>query len=221
MANKKRKFPTLSKRKNVEEEDFIRLPNPMIGYGVPSMPSQQIRRPIPEAVQGPPYFYYENVALAPKGVWDTISRFLYEIEPEFVDSKHFSATARKRGYVHNLPTENRFPLVPLPPQTISQAFPLSKRYWPKWDPRDKMNCIQTALGSAKLSERIRNALERFNDEEPPDNVKKYVLEQCRKWNLIWTGKNKVAPLEPDEMETLLGFPKNHTRGIPQFVLPRQ
>jgi len=26
------------------------------------------------------------------------------------------------------------------------------------------------------------------------------------------GRNKVAPFEPDEVETLLGFPRNHTRG---------
>ncbi|KAF8763101.1 hypothetical protein HU200_008954 [Digitaria exilis] len=44
-------------------------------------------------------------------------------------------------------------------------------------------------------------------------VLKYVLEECRKWNLVWVGLNKVAPLEPDEMEFLLGFPKDHTRGI--------
>ncbi|KAE8665108.1 hypothetical protein F3Y22_tig00112678pilonHSYRG00014 [Hibiscus syriacus] len=41
---------------------------------------------------------------------------------------------------------------------------------------------------------------------------KYVLDDCRKWNLVWVGRNKVAPLEPDEVEMLLGFPKNHTRG---------
>ncbi|KAK4417784.1 DNA (cytosine-5)-methyltransferase DRM2 [Sesamum alatum] len=209
--DKKRKFYEVCKRKNAIEEETIRLPNPMIGYGVPSQQPEHIHRSLPEEVRGPPYFYYENVALAPKGVWDTISRFLYEIEPEFVDSKYFSATARKRGYVHNLPIQNRFPLVPLPPQTINQAFPLTRKWWPSWDTRDKLNCIQTAIGSAKLSERIRSALERY-DGDPPESVQKFVLEQCRKWNLVWVGRNKVAPLEPDEVEMLLGFPKNHTRG---------
>lgn len=192
-------------------EETIRLPNPMIGFGVPSQQPEHIRRYLPEDARGPPYFYYENVALAPKGVWDTISRFLYNIEPEFVDSKYFCATARKRGYVHNLPIENRYPLVPLPPLTIHQAFPLSRKWWPSWDTRDKMNCIQTAIGSAKLTERIRSALERY-DGDPSESVQKYVLEQCRKWNLVWVGRNKVAPLECDEVEMLLGFPKNHTRG---------
>ena len=29
---------------------------------------------------------------------------------------------------------------------------------------------------------------------------------------IWVGKNKVAPSEPDEVEMLLGCPRNFTRG---------
>lgn len=211
-SKKKRKYIEMSKKK-IDTEETIRLPNPMIGFGIPSMPSEHIHRQLPEAAKGRPYFYYENVALAPKGVWDTISRFLYDIEPEFVDSKFFCAAARKRGYVHNLPIEGRFPLVPLPPLTVQQAFPLSRRWWPSWDPRDKMNCIQTAIASAKLTERIRSQLEKYEgDRDPPDHVQRYVLEQSRKWNLVWVGRNKLAPLEPDEVEMLLGFPKNHTRG---------
>lgn len=38
------------------------------------------------------------------------------------------------------------------------------------------------------------------------------MKECRKWNLVWVGKYKVAPLEPDEMEFLLGYPRDHTRG---------
>lgn len=64
---------------------------------------------------------------------------------------------------------------------------------------------------SKLTERIRKALEKCGDN-PPDHVKKYVLEECRRWNLVWVGKSKVATLEPDEVEMLLGFPINHTRG---------
>ncbi|TMW99485.1 DNA (cytosine-5)-methyltransferase DRM2-like [Solanum pennellii] len=213
---KKRKmFNQLCKSKKpraIFDEETIRLPKPMIGFGVPTESvSAIVRRTIPEQAFGPPFFYYENVALAPKGVWDTISRFLYDIEPEFVDSKYFCATARKRGYIHNLPTENRFPLLPLPPRTINEALPLTKKWWPSWDPRTKLNCLQTAIGSARLTDRIRKAVEAF-DGEPPMRVQKFVLDQCRKWNLVWVGRNKVAPLEPDEFEMLLGFPKNHTRG---------
>ncbi|KAH9790777.1 hypothetical protein WN944_009841 [Citrus x changshan-huyou] len=194
-------------------DEPIRLPNPMIGFGVPSNPDVIVHRSLPEAAAGPPYFYYENVALAPKGVWDTISRFLYDVEPEFVDSKYFCAAARKRGYVHNLPIENRHHLVPLPPQNIYEALPLSRKWWPSWDTRSHLNCLQTCIASAKLTERIRKALEECDGEpEPPHHVQKFVMDECRKWNLVWVGRNKLAPLEPDEVEMLLGFPKNHTRG---------
>ncbi|KAL0004245.1 hypothetical protein SO802_011806 [Lithocarpus litseifolius] len=210
-----RKWHKGSEKKHCDEDgDIMHLPNPMIGFGIPDDPWPIVERKLPEVAIGPPYFYYENVALTPKGVWSKISRFLYDIEPEFVDSTHFSAAARKRGYVHNLPIQNRFPLLPIPPRTIQEALPLTNKWWPLWDKRTKLNCLQTVIGSAKLTERIRNALENSEKygDEPPPHVQKFVLEQCRKWNLVWVGKNKVAPLEPDEMEMLLGFPRDHTRG---------
>ncbi|KAE8663208.1 DNA (Cytosine-5)-methyltransferase DRM1/2 isoform 2 [Hibiscus syriacus] len=59
------------------------------------------------------------------------------------------------------------------------------------------------IGSAKLTERIRKTLEAY-DDEPPSSVQKYVLDEWRKWNLVWVGRNKVVSLEPDEVEMLLG-----------------
>ena len=58
---------------------------PMIGFGVLNESHPKIHRTLPEAAIRPPYFYYENVALTPKGIWATISRFLYDVEPEFID----------------------------------------------------------------------------------------------------------------------------------------
>ncbi|XP_058088162.1 DNA (cytosine-5)-methyltransferase DRM2-like isoform X2 [Magnolia sinica] len=193
-----------------EPVDFC-IPANMTGFGVPDDPWTMTKRKIPEAAIGPPYFYYENVASTPKGVWKTISRFLYDIEPEFVDSKHFCAATRKRGYIHNLPIYGRFPLQPVAPRTIHEALPMTKKWWPLWDPRKQLNCLQTCIASAKLTERIRSALAKSPDP-PPQNVQQYVLNECRKWNLVWVGVHKVAPLEPDEIEMLLGFPRNHTRG---------
>ena len=64
-----------------------------------------------------------------------------------------------------------------------------------------------------MTDRIWNALKKCNDEhEPPPSVQKYVLEECRKWNLVWVAKNKVASLDLCEMEMLLGFPRDHTLG---------
>ncbi|KAL6621256.1 hypothetical protein ACP70R_033688 [Stipagrostis hirtigluma subsp. patula] len=102
------------------------LPNPMVGFNLPNERFRSVNRWLPSQAHGPPYFYYENVALAPKGVWTTISRFL------------------KRGYIHNLPIENRSAPLPLPPKTITEAFPRTKKWWPSWDPRKQLNCLQIA-----------------------------------------------------------------------------
>jgi len=199
-------------RPNYDDVASLSIPRPMVGFGLPFKQPQITHRNLPEAAIGPPFFYYENVALAPKGVWETISRFLYDIQPEFVDSKYFCAAARKRGYIHNFPIKNRFPLLPVPPKTIHEAFPSTKKWWPSWDSRTHLNCLQTCYASAKLTGRIRSALAQSGDR-PSETVKKWINFECRKWNLLWIGLNKVAPLEPDEVEMLLGFPKNHTRGI--------
>ncbi|KQK24054.1 hypothetical protein BRADI_1g77873v3 [Brachypodium distachyon] len=180
-------------------DDEMPLPNPM-------------NRRLPVLATAPPFFYYENVARAPKGEWREMSRNLYDIHPEFVDSVHLCAAARKRGYIHNLPIVNRSPILPLPPKTILEAFPHYSKWWPSWDSRKKLNCLQTSGASAKLTERIQLTLANSTNPPPP-HVQKYVLNQCKRWNLVWVGKNKVAPLEPHEVEYLLGFPKDHTRGI--------
>ncbi|XP_048617219.1 DNA (cytosine-5)-methyltransferase DRM1-like isoform X4 [Brassica napus] len=166
------------------DDELIHLPNPMIGFGVPNEPGLITERPvpIPDIARGPPYFYFENVAMAPKGVWAKMSSHLYDIKPEFVDSLYFSAAARKRGYIHNLPIKNR----------------------------TKLNCVLTCIASAQITKDIRERLEKH---EGDPRVQKDVVDQCKRWNLVWVGKNKAAPLEPCEMESLLGFPGNYTRGV--------
>ncbi|GJN34187.1 hypothetical protein PR202_gb22831 [Eleusine coracana subsp. coracana] len=62
-----------------------------------------------------------------------ISRFLYDIELEFVDSDFICAAARKRGYIHNLPVQNRSPVDPLPPKTIFKAFLYVVEWLSSWD----------------------------------------------------------------------------------------
>ncbi|KAE8657675.1 DNA (Cytosine-5)-methyltransferase DRM1/2 isoform 2 [Hibiscus syriacus] len=105
----------------------IHLSNPMIGFGVHTKSDQITQRTLPEDVIGSPYFYYENVALSPVNVWTGISQYLFNVEPEFVDSKHFHAATLKRGYIHNMPIENRFPLILFSLRTIHDIFPLTKK----------------------------------------------------------------------------------------------
>lgn len=192
----------------VTNDEPLRLPIPMLGLGVPNEQLFVTQRSLPELARGPPYFYYENVVLAP---WETISRHLYDVAPEFVDSSFICAAARERGYVHNLPISNRYLIQPPPKHTIQEVLPLTKNWWPTWDTRTKLNCIFTVNASSQLTNRIRSALEASRGE-PPEEIKRYVIEQCKKWNLIWVGQNKAVPLEVNEIETLMGFPIYHTRG---------
>ena len=174
----------------------MRLPKPMVDFnlsnGLRSVNNILLFGP----AIGPPYFYYENVALTPKGVWGKISRFLFDIDPKFVDSKYFCAAARKRGYIHNLPLVNGSPLLPTPPKTIFDTFPFTKKWWSSWDPRRQFNCLQTCVASAKLLEWIRLALTNCEDP-PPVRIQKYVLEECRKWNLVWVGWDGVPTRFPE------------------------
>ncbi|KAE8727682.1 DNA (Cytosine-5)-methyltransferase DRM1/2 isoform 2 [Hibiscus syriacus] len=124
---KRKKQRKLEKKLLNEDNHAVHLLNPMIGFGVSTEPDQITQRTLPEDVIGPPHFYYENVALALFGVWTEMSRYLYNVEPEFVDSKYFCDAARKKGYIHNLPIENRFPLIMLPPRTIHDVFLLTKK----------------------------------------------------------------------------------------------
>ncbi|KAJ6879010.1 hypothetical protein NC652_032528 [Populus alba x Populus x berolinensis] len=84
-----------------------------------------------------------------------MSRFLYDIKPESVDSLHFCAAARKRVCI-----QNRFPSLPRQPLSIQEALSSTSKWWPSWDPRTKLNCLVTVIGSAKLTERIKLRLER-------------------------------------------------------------
>ncbi|CAL9134506.1 unnamed protein product [Musa acuminata var. zebrina] len=213
---KKRKHAEIrSKKKRSltgDQSSMISTSKRMVGFGLPNeATTATCRRLLPEAAAGPPYFYYENDASAPKEVWATISHLLYDVEPEFVDSKYFCAASRKRGYVHNLPIQNRFPVMPMAPKTIPEALPATTKWWPSWDTRTHLNCFLTSTASARLTDKIRIELQKFGDP-PPSRTQRYVLDECRRWNLVWVGRHKVAPLEPGEIEMLLGFPKDHTRG---------
>ena len=45
-----------------------------------------------------------------------------------------------------------------------------------------------------------------------DSVQKYILQKCEEWNLVWVGPGDLVPLEFHEIEFILGFDRDHTRG---------
>lgn len=178
-----------------EEMPYIRTPNPHSNSGVLSKA---------------PYFFYVNVVDVSQGTWRKLSQFLYATEPEFTNSQFFSALIRKEGYLHNLPTEGRFHVVPRPPMTIEDALPHAKKWWPSWDTRKQLSCINSeATGVVQLCERLSKMMvesQGFLSKEQQMDI----IHQCKRLNLIWVGQHRLRPMEPDQVESILGYPREHT-----------
>lgn len=166
---------------------------------------------VDEMVAKAPLFFYGNVMNLSHDSWIKVSQFLYAIEPEFVNTQSFSALSRKEGYVHNLPTAGRFHILLKPPMTIEEAIPHVKKYWPSWDTRKQLSCISSeTIGVPQICDRLGKVL---IDSRGMLSVEKQneLLHQCRSLNLIWVGRNKLAPVDPEHIERILGYPLNHTQ----------
>ncbi|KAL6864758.1 hypothetical protein ACP4OV_015909 [Aristida adscensionis] len=167
-----------------------------------------------EKLQGdlakPPYFLYGNVVEISRATWCQLSQFLYNVAPDFVNSQFFSALVRKEGYLHNLPTENRCAAVPKSPMTIEEALPFTRQWWPSWDTRKHIGPVTTEVeGIEQICERLER-LTRDSRGVLSQERQVHIMHQCKALNLIWVGQNKLSPLEPHQVERILGYPHNHT-----------
>ncbi|KAG0567619.1 hypothetical protein KC19_7G148800 [Ceratodon purpureus] len=193
---------------------FMKLPmirnRGATGFGLPGMPLQS--RHLKEDVKGAPFFYFENVASMPQGAWSRIQAHLFDIAPEFVDAMYFSTCRRSRGYIHNLPIEGRKKMIKDPPMTIKELLPQTKPFWPEWDNRTKLNCINTVRGSEYCAKQ-QGVADGSAILEPnlSDEQKKDLVRLCSKWNLVWTSPNLATPVEANEIEAMLGFDRDHSR----------
>ncbi|KAH0450348.1 hypothetical protein IEQ34_021040 [Dendrobium chrysotoxum] len=157
-----------------------------------------------------PFFFYGNVADVSEDTWRKLSQFLHGTQPEFVNTEFFSALIRREGYLHNLPTVGRFHIIPKPPMTIEDALPQTKKWWPSWDRRKQLSCINSeTIGVALLCDRLGRMMGSsqgvISKEQKMD-----ILHHCKTRNLIWIGPNKLCPLEAEHLEQMLGYPKHHT-----------
>ena len=189
-------------------------------YGRPNLFRENPSKSLDRMVAKPPYFCYANVVNISHDSWAKISQFLYALEPEFVNTQFFSALSRKEGYVHNLPTENRLHLLPKPPMTIEDAIPHTKQWWPSWDTRKQLNCISSGTsGTSLLCDRLGRMLTDsrglLSSEQQRD-----ILHHCRTLNLVWVGQYKLAPMEPEHIERILGYPLNHTQAAENSLTDR-
>lgn len=159
----------------------------------------------------PPYFLYADLVGISKDTWDQLSTFLFSIQPEYLNSQSFSALTRREGYVHNLPMERRHVLIPRSPMTIQGALPLTRKFWPSWDTRKQIAGVSS--DAARGVEQIREKLEKaIKDSQGilSDGKQAQIVQQCKMANLVWIGQDKLGPLQPHQMEVILGYPPNHT-----------
>uniref|UniRef100_A0A453Q9H5 SAM-dependent MTase DRM-type domain-containing protein n=2 Tax=Aegilops tauschii TaxID=37682 RepID=A0A453Q9H5_AEGTS len=94
--------------------------------------------------------------------------------------------------------------------TIRDALPLTRQFCPSWDTRKWIDGVGLDVAG---NEQIRDKLEKAMKDSRgiPSEVKQaQIVQQCKTANLVWIGQGKLGPLQPHQMEMILGYPANHT-----------
>ncbi|ONK78779.1 uncharacterized protein A4U43_C02F22320 [Asparagus officinalis] len=158
----------------------------------------------------PLYLFYGNSLNIAEETWKRLSQSLYGIKPEFVETKFFSAIIKNEGYICELPIGRRVHVHPKPPMTLGEALPHTKKWWPAWDIRTKLSCIHSQFTEASLQCQRLGKMMASSQGMLAKEDKLEILQRCRTMNLIWTGRHKLSPITPEEMEYILGYPMKHT-----------
>ncbi|GAQ79593.1 DNA cytosine methyltransferase [Klebsormidium nitens] len=174
----------------------------------------------PAACPFRPFFFFENVSRTAPTLaqsernWGVMSRELYGIEPETIDSATVSASHRRRSYISNIPKgpsrtvhKSRF-------QSIRDLFGGLARYWPDWDLRRTTGKLHTICTEFLDNLKLR----RFNPEvraafSAGEIVGAETKRTLYSRSLVWVGPNRAGRMSFEEMEKVLGYPEGHTRLI--------
>lgn len=180
-------------------------------YEFPSVMQPRLSQSLGPNVAKRPYFFYGSLGELSPSWWSKISSFLFGIHPEHVDTRLCSPLRRTEGYLHNLPIQNRFNILPKPRLTIQDAMPQMKSWWPQWDIRKHLNggsCSRTN-DVTLLCERIGRRIAECRGK-PTQQDQTLILRHCHTSNLIWIAPNILSPVEPEHLECIMGYPTNHT-----------
>lgn len=191
-------------------------------FGMPKLsnPNPNPTKGLDKMVSGPPFFLYGNVVNLSADGWQKVSQFLYTIQPEFVHTQLFSALNRKEGYIHNLPVGGRFHIEQQSPMTIKEAMPHAQKWWPSWDIRKQLSFIDSdMMGASQICNNLGKLMKESRVALSGEHQTK-VLHYCRTMNLVWVGPRKLAPIEPEHLERILGYPINHTKNPDMSVIER-
>ncbi|KAL3505574.1 hypothetical protein ACH5RR_030956 [Cinchona calisaya] len=219
-ARKRMSISFGSQRMEIPKKKVHRRAEQLSTSGMEKMPMPKSCKAHDDMVAKPPYFFFGNVVNLTHGSWVKISQFLYSVQPEFVNTETFSALSRKEGYVHNLPMQNRFHILPKPPMTIQEALPHTRKWWPSWDTRKQLSSISSETAEiSQACERLGRMLD-YSRGMLSVEQQSNLLHQCQMLNLVWVGRNKLAAIEPEVLELILGYPVHHTRSVPSSLTER-
>nr|VDC72356.1 unnamed protein product [Brassica rapa] len=181
-------------------------------YGFSSAMQPRLSQTLSPDVATRPYFFYGNLSEISPRWCSKISGYLFGIHPEHVDTRLCSALRRTEGYVHNLPVENRFNILPKPLLTIQDAMPHMKSWWPQWDVRKHLSSVACSDidYATTLCERLGRRLAECKGK-PSQQDQTIILRHCHTSNLIWIAPNILSPVEPEHLECIMGYPTNHTK----------
>ncbi|CAJ1779225.1 unnamed protein product [Sphenostylis stenocarpa] len=102
-------------------------------------------------------------------------------------------------------------ILPMPPMTIEEVIPRTKKWWPPWDSRKQLSNIYCETsGVAQTCDRLGKILADAGGVLT-SKLQEDIIRYCRGLNLVWIGKFKLGPVEPEQLELILGYPINHTR----------
>ncbi|EEE62229.1 hypothetical protein OsJ_17016 [Oryza sativa Japonica Group] len=86
----------------------------------------------------------------------------------------------------------------------------SNECWPSWDTRKQLNSVATEVaGIEQLCERLGKMV-RDSGGYLSQEKKTHIMHQCKLANLIWVGPDRLSPLDPQQVERILGYPRKHT-----------
>ncbi|CAH2053473.1 unnamed protein product [Thlaspi arvense] len=180
-------------------------------YEYPSAMQPRLSQRLAPNVARRPYFLCGVLCELSPSWWSKISGFVFDIHPEHLDARLCSPLRRTEGYLHNLPMENRFNILPKPPLTIQDAMPQMKNWWPQWDVRRHLNggARSRTDDATQLCERIGRRLADCSGK-PSQQDQTLILRHCHNSNLIWIAPNILSPVEPGHLERIMGYPTDHT-----------
>ncbi|CAJ1971954.1 unnamed protein product [Sphenostylis stenocarpa] len=90
-------------------------------------------------------------------------------------------------------------ILPMPPMTIEEVIPRTKKWWPPWDSRKQLSSIYCETGGADAGGVLTSKLRGRHY-----SILSWV-KSCVDWQI------QAGSVEHEQLELILGYPINHTR----------